>query len=188
VEDAATLLRRRWTAPRHGLTIPPPFAAAPDAGRTALLPVVLKVWFPSAPVSRPGLLASDRRSVPVKHHFAPPEPMMELVLADRPKVKLPALPPAKAFSANPGEVLVRTIAVYRDGDRPASTTDPTEAAGERLLLVRPAPMRTGPAAFEKASIPDPTPNSAGAIRTIVADNDLPVSPPERPTPVKFPVK
>ena len=188
VEDAASLLRRRWTAPKAGLTMPRPFAAAPDAGRITLVPVAMQTWFPKAPFARPGVVASDWRTVPPRTRVAPLEPVMELVMADRPKVQLPALPPAKASSADPGDVRLATIAVNRDGSRPDVTADPTEAAGERLLLTRPPPLRNGPAPFEKASIPEPTPNSAGAIRTAVPDDDAPVTPPERPTAIKLPVK
>jgi hypothetical protein len=173
------------------LTFPVAFATAgPDATRSTLAPVPLRPLLSRSEVNagaRLRLLESEQPA-PLRPRPPTPEPAFELVLADRKPIVLPAMPAVKVPPLDPGEVRVASVAIPRDPDRPTVTTDPSQQPGERLLMTRPAPVRTTPTAFEKNTIPDPTPNSAGEIRTVVPDADRPISPPERPEAVKFKVK
>jgi hypothetical protein len=190
--DAAALLGRTWTAPRAGLTTAPPFATKPDPGRATLVSFASRTWLPRAgEPARARLLpsaAAPLRARPAADVAMPPMFLALPVLAPSADIVLPARPAAKVDSPDPGQVRVSAIAVYRDGERPAPGDDPTAKADEQVLMAKFAPARTAPAPAEKLSIPDPSPNSPGDVRTAAPDPAAPAAPPDRPAQIKFKVK
>lgn len=190
VEDVASLMRRKWTAPRAGLTVPPAFVKEPQAFGRMLVPAGPRTSLPPLPLKLVrGKIPRLDRERPLRFVSAEDAtiPVIELAPSQAAKIALPAGPAANVPSADPGQVRVSTIAPLRDADRPAVQADPGAAAAEQLLLLRYAPLRVTGMPFVKLSIPEPTPNSFGQVMTVVPDDDAPVVSPERPV-VKFVTK
>jgi hypothetical protein len=190
VEDAASLLRRRWTAPRAGLSTPPAFVTAPASGAAMLIASGPRSTLPPITFAavRSRFLKPERPELIRFRGGDETVPVLELAdAAPKAKVVLPAGPAAKFPPAETPQLRVASIAVRRDADRPTVQSDPGAAACERLLLVKPAPLRTTAEPFVRLSIPEPAAGSLGDVMTIVADEDGPVSPPDRPA-VKLPAK
>ncbi|HEX8910893.1 MAG TPA: hypothetical protein VF796_00940, partial [Humisphaera sp.] len=178
---------------RAGLTSPARYATEPVAGKPFLVAAPAIAWTPPTawPAPKKRLLPVEA-AAPVRKARPLPEPggsMPDLALAAPAAVTLAAAPAARVPSEDLSIVRVSTVARRRESDRPAVADDPTERAGERQLLVTPAPVRTAPApaTADRLSIPEPVGPTAGDLRTQVGDAEAPAVAPDRPA-VKFKVK
>ena len=195
LESANQVRQRIWATPRNGLSIPPAFIQAPSYG-SALLTASgsAKGWLPAPskllarPIEplTPTVDRVERHEIPAT--FLDPAWAMPSDGSQRPAISLPQKPLPRVESDDPARVRVSSIARPPDQDRPAAGDDPTQTAGETLMLGTTVPMPSAPAKPVRLTIPDPGPGDAGQARTKLNDDDPPADRPSRPQLIKLPVK